>query len=100
MNLHSDLWLEKWAYRALAVGCVLLIAFTGFVAAVHVHANTSAVPNHACSVCALAHSGVAPAVLASHLPVFARSALLHAPLESSASLHIVPSQFIRPPPLG
>jgi hypothetical protein len=88
------------AYRFVALCCVLLIAITGFVAAVHVHANGSGVPDHSCSICALAHSGVAPAHAASALPVFARSELLQASAQALLSLLVVPSQFIRPPPLG
>jgi hypothetical protein len=84
----------------VALFCVLLIALTGFVTAVHVHANDSGVPNHSCSICALAHAGVAPAVLASPLPVFTRSALFQAPNQTPRSLLLVSSQYIRPPPLG
>jgi hypothetical protein len=102
MPRNPDMRPGNWAYRAVALCCVLLIAMTGFVAAVHVHthANDSGVPNHSCSVCALAHSGVAPAQVASVVPVFARSALFQAYAQAPLSLLLVPSQFIRPPPLG
>src|SRR5690348_14854908 len=100
MTWKPDLRTGSWAYRAVAVCCVLLIALTGFVAAVHVHANNSSVPNHSCSVCALAHAGVAPAVLASPLPIFTRSAIFQATSQTPRSLLLVSSQYIRPPPLG
>jgi len=99
MTRNPDLRSGTWAYRAVALCCVLLIAITGFVAAVHVHANGSGVPDHSCSVCALAHSGVAPTQVALALPVFARSALFQASAQAPLSLLLVPSQFIRPPPL-
>ena len=95
-----DLWSGTWARRAVALGCVLLIALTGFVAAVHVHPGASGVPNHSCSVCALAHAGVAPVEFGSHLPVFVRAAVLQVADKAPHSLLLVSTQFIRPPPLG
>src|SRR5436190_21942092 len=100
MLWNPDLRSGTWAYRSIVLCCVLLIALTGFVSAVHVHSDRSGVPNHSCSVCALAHSGVAPSQAASILPVFARSALFQASARAPLSLLLVPSQFIRPPPLG
>ncbi len=100
MTWKPDLRTGTSVYRAVALCCVVLIAMTGFVAAVHVHANNSGVPNHSCSICALAHSGVAPAQVASAVPVFARSALFQASPQAPLYLLLVPSQFIRPPPLG
>ena len=100
MLWNPDLRSGTRGYRAVALCCVLLIALTGFVAAVHTHANDSGLPNHSCSICALAHAGVAPTQVASALPVFAGSALFQASEQAPLSLLLVPSQFIRPPPLG
>jgi hypothetical protein len=100
MTWKPDLRAGTWAYRAVALCCVLLIALTGFVAAVHSHANDSGIPNHSCSVCALAHAGVAPAELQTAPPVLVRSVVFHASPQTALSLLLVSSQFIRPPPLG
>src|SRR6476661_8484855 len=100
MTCRPDLRTGTWAYRAVALCCVLLIALTGFIAAVHVHASNSGVPNHSCSVCALAHAGIAPADLGSPLPIFTRSTVIQASNQTPRSLLLVSSQFIRPPPLG
>src|SRR5437899_221189 len=100
MTRKPDLRAGTWPYRAVALCCVLLIALTGFVAATHVHANDSGVPNHSCSVCALAHAGVAPAEVQTALPVLVRSAVFQASAQRPLSLLLVSSQFIRPPPLG
>jgi hypothetical protein len=89
-----------WAYAAVAVCCVVLIALTGFVAAVHVHPASSGAANHSCSVCALAHAGVAPAQLASPLPALVGSILSVTVSQTPHAILFVSSQFIRPPPLG
>lgn len=89
-----------WAYIAVAMCCVALIALTGSVAAVHVHPAGSGAANHSCSVCALAHAGVAPAVSASPLPSLVGSIFALTLSRTPHSLILVSSQFIRPPPLG
>ena len=85
-------------YRALAVLCVGLIFLTGIVAAVHVHADQSSTPDHSCSLCALAHSGVVPAVSSLPVPVFVSSGFFESAGETSRSLLSVSSSYIRPPP--
>src|SRR6266498_3040838 len=100
MTSKPDLRAGTCAYRAVAVCCVLLVALAGFITAAHVHANNSGVPNHSCSVCALAHAGVAPAELQTQLPVLVRSAVFQATAQAPRSLLLISSQFIRPPPLG
>lgn len=99
MSTQPHLRPQGWAYTAGAVCCVVLIALTGFIAAVHVHPDASAV-DHTCSVCALAHAGVAPAVSASPLPVLVGSILVLTISQTPHALLLVSSQFIRPPPLG
>ncbi|HET8826389.1 MAG TPA: hypothetical protein VFM77_14720 [Terriglobales bacterium] len=89
-----------WAYAAVAVCCVVLIALTGLVAAVHVHPASSGAANHSCSVCALAHAGVSPAISASVLPALVGSILALTISRTPRSRILVSSQFIRPPPLG
>ena len=91
---------RAWAYTAVAVLCVFLIALTGFAAAMHVHPAGSAAANHSCSVCALAHAGVAPAVSACPLPVLVGSILALTISQAPHTILLVSSQFIRPPPLG
>src|SRR5579884_4473391 len=52
--------------------CVLLVLLTGFVAVAHFHANRSGSADRSCSLCALAHAGVAPNSISQPLPVPAR----------------------------
>ena len=99
MRTQYDLRSAGWAYRALALCCVCLIAFTGFLATVHVHSDNAGVPDHSCSICALAHAGIAPVELASPVPLLERSTLWQAGAEVPHSLLFVSSDFIRPPPL-
>ncbi len=100
MKTQPYLRIQAWAHSAVAVLCVLLIALTGFVAAVHVHPAGSGAANHSCSVCALAHAGVAPAVAASPLPALVRSILALTVSQPPHALLLVSSQFILPPPVG
>jgi hypothetical protein len=100
MKSQPDLHAGTWAYRAVAVGCVFLIALTGLVSAVHIHPDGSGVPDHSCSVCALANAGVTPAEIASPLPALVRSLVTQTFSPTAHALVLVSSQFIRPPPLG
>jgi len=100
MKTQLYLRIQCWAYAAVAVCCVVLIALTGFVAAVHVHPASSGAANHSCSVCALAHAGVTPAISASLLPALVGSILALPISRTPYSSILVCSQFIRPPPLG
>jgi len=100
MKTQPYLRVQAWAHTAIAVLCVLLIALTGFVAAVHVHAAGSGAADHSCSACALAHAGVAPAISASPLPALVGSIFALTLSRTPHSLILVSSQFIRPPPLG
>jgi len=100
MKTRPYLRLIGWAYTAVAVCCVVLIALTGFVAAIHVHPASSGAANHSCSVCALAHAGVAPAISASVLPALVGSIFAMTISRTPHSLILVSSQFIRPPPIG
>ena len=91
---------REWhvARVSLALCAIVLISLTSFLAAVHVH--PSGVPNHACSICALTHSGVAPAEFASTLPALLSSVFAPASPQDPHTLLLVSTQFIRPPPLG
>ena len=86
------------ARRVGVLLCILLIFFVGVVAAAHVHARASALPDRSCSACALAHAGVAPVELTSPVPVFTGTALAETPTEVSHSLLVISSLYIRPPP--
>ena len=100
MQTQPYLRLRGWAYTAVAVCCVVLIALTGLVAVVHVHPEGSGAANHSCSVCVLAHAGVAPAISAGPVPALVGSILALTISQTPHSLILVSSQFIRPPPLG
>jgi len=91
-------WRSGSAYRAGALFCVLLVFLTSFVAVVHFHSNDSAVPDHLCSLCALAHAGVAVNSVAAPAPVFTPTALAELPATTPHSLLSVSSHYIRPPP--
>jgi hypothetical protein len=85
-------------YRAAAAVCVLLIFLTGFIAAVHFHADQSAASDRSCSVCALAHAGIAPVESEAQVPIFAPSVISEVLAAAPRSLLLISSQFIRPPP--
>ena len=87
------------ARRASAVACILLVLFVGFVAAVHSHPDNSSASERACSVCALAHSGVVPVALGAPVPVFSSYTLYVTRAHSPRSLLFVRSLYIRPPPM-
>jgi len=83
--------------RAVALVCVLLIFLTGLVAVVHFHPS-QATSDHACSVCALAHAGIAPTHLGPQLPVFVPSRIAETSAVQPGSRLLVSADFIRPPP--
>jgi len=99
MNTSANPHALIMARRASAVVCVLLVLFIGFVAAVHSHPDNSRADERGCSVCALAHAGVVPVVLAAPVPVFASYALYVTRADSPRSLLFVSSLYIRPPPV-
>ncbi|SRR5580704_10332772 len=84
--------------KVLALACVLLVTFVGVVQAVHVHSENSKLPNHECSVCSVAHSGIIGHAFYRPAPVFARTVLFVAPDPVSKSSSFVSSLHIRPPP--
>jgi hypothetical protein len=96
MRSRLDLRNRTGAYRAIASLCVLLIFLTGLVAVVHFHADQTS--DHACSVCALAHAGIAPTQLGPQVPVFVPSSIAETSAAQPGSLLLVSSDFIRPPP--
>src|SRR6185503_16827808 len=100
MNWYHESRPARRAHAVVAVCCAVLIALAGFVAVVHAHPGTSRTASHSCSICALAHSGVAPAVPGAFVPAVAHSCLLQALPQTPPSLLLSSTQFIRPPPLG
>lgn len=88
---------DKGVSRAAATLCIGLIFLTGFISAVHFHADSSA-SEKACSVCALAHAGVVPVALGAPAPVFASTETFECAAATSHSLLFVSSIYIRPPP--
>lgn len=91
---------EVGVYRAAAVLCILLIFLTGFIAAVHFHADQSAASDRSCSVCAMVHAGVLPVELGPQVPIFVPSVFADTLAAAPRSLLLVCSHFIRPPPLA
>jgi hypothetical protein len=89
---------KNWPIRALGLICVLLVGFSGFAQAVHVHADNAKVPSHECSICAVAHSGVIASATYQPSPVFVRSSLFVTPDVIHQSSGFIFSLRIRPPP--
>jgi hypothetical protein len=84
--------------RGVSLVCIFLVAFTGFIQAVHVHADDSKLASHECSICSVAHSGVLSSAVYRPVPVFVRSVLTVLPEVASNSFGFVSSLRIRPPP--
>lgn len=84
--------------RAGALLCVLLVFLTSFVAVAHFHASDLGSTDHSCSLCALAHAGVALNDVAQPAPVFAPSTLAKTPDLTRHSFLPLLSNYIRPPP--
>jgi hypothetical protein len=78
--------------------CVLLVFLTSFVAVAHFHSSDLGSTDHSCSLCALAHAGVALNSVAAAAPVLAPTALAEVPAITAHSLPIISSHHIRPPP--
>lgn len=78
--------------------CVLLVAFTGIVQAVHVHTDNSKLPSHECSICSVAHAGVLVSTVYRPVPLFVRRVLVVLPQVDHSSFGFVSSLRIRPPP--
>jgi len=85
------------ARRASGVLCVLLVLFISFVAVAHSHSNDSNT-ERSCSICALAHAGVVPVEIGSQIPILIPAVISETAAESSHSLLLVSSSYIRPPP--
>jgi hypothetical protein len=84
--------------RAGALLCILLVFLASFVAVAHFHTNGSADTDHSCSLCALAHTGVAVNSVAALAPILAPSILAEIPALNSHSSLPISSNHIRPPP--
>lgn len=83
--------------RAGVLVCILLVLLTGYVAVAHFHPNDSGV-DHSCSLCALAHTGVAVNIIVHPSPVFSRSIVAESAAPAQHPLLLVSSHYIRPPP--
>ena len=81
-----------------ALLCVLLVFLTSFVAVAHFHSSDLGSTDPSCSLCALAHAGVALNSVAAAAPVQAPTALAEVPAITAHSLPIISSHHIRPPP--
>lgn len=85
--------------RGLGVlGCIVLVFLVGLASAVHVHADSSAISEHSCAVCALVHAGVAPASAICLNVAFARTADVPTICTEARSLLAPEPSWIRPPP--
>jgi hypothetical protein len=89
---------KSWPFRTLGLICVLLVGFSGFAQAVHVHPENSKLPSHECSICSVAHAGVIASATYRPSPVFVRTVLFIAPDVIYQSSGFVFSLRIRPPP--
>lgn len=94
----AEFRLSRLMYAATVIVCVSLIFLTGFIAVTHFHPNDLSSPDHSCSLCALAHAGIAINNAAAPAPVFAVSMLAESPVISQHFLLLVFSEYIRPPP--
>jgi hypothetical protein len=90
--------LSRVVYRIAIIVCVLLVFVAGFVAVAHVHGNDLSSVDHSCSLCALAHTGIAVYSAAPPAPVFTHSLLSEAPAIAAPSYLIAFRYYIRPPP--
>jgi hypothetical protein len=84
--------------KLLALAGVLLVAFSGFAQAVHVHADDSKLPSHECSLCSVAHSGAVVSIPYQPSPMFTLAELFIAPESVQLSSGFLFSLRIRPPP--
>jgi len=89
---------KNWPIKTLGLICVLLVGFSGFAQAVHVHSDNAKRPSHECSICSVAHSGVIASVTYQPSPVVTRSVLFVAPDAIHQASGFVFSLRIRPPP--
>ena len=88
----------KAAQRAGALLCVLLVCLVSLVSVAHVHAKSQNTQERSCSVCALAHSGVAQSEVTALGFVFASTALVPTFSERAHLVFLGSSFYIRPPP--
>ncbi len=95
---ERGLWRSGLASRAGAWLCVLLVFLTSFVAVAHFHANDLGNTDHSCSLCALAHAGVAINNIAAPAPIFVPSILVETPAIVWHFFLPLSSNYIRPPP--
>jgi hypothetical protein len=89
---------KNWPIKTLGLICVLLVGFSGFAQAVHVHSDNPKLPSHECSICSVAHSGVIASVTYQPSPVVTRSVLFVAPDVIHQTSGFLFSLRIRPPP--
>jgi len=85
-------------FKLIALAGVLLVLFSGFAQAIHVHPEDSKLPSHECSLCSVAHSGAVVSVAYQPSPEFVPAPLFVAPEALHQSSGFVFSLRIRPPP--
>lgn len=85
-------------YRTGALICVLLVFLTSFVAVAHFHADQAGNADRSCSLCALAHVGIAINNVAAPAPIFVPSKLVETPAIVWHFFLPLSSNYIRPPP--
>ena len=90
---------RAFAFRAIGVVCILLLLFTGFLSAVHVHQYQTNTPDRACSICALIHAGVVPVAAAPPIPVLIAAETVTDSAPQLRGYTVASSLYIRPPPL-
>jgi hypothetical protein len=95
---ERSFWASRSLARAGALVCVLLVFLTSFVAVAHFHPNDLGSTGHPCSLCALAHAGIALNEIAQPAPIFAPSILARTPAVTRQSFLPALSNYIRPPP--
>src|ERR1700692_2215561 len=76
-------------YRGGALLCILLVVLTSFVAVGHFHPNNSESADRSCSLCALAHAGIAVNNIVQPAPIFAPSILAETPATTSHSFLVI-----------
>jgi len=84
--------------RALSLLCIVLVAFTGFVQAVHFHPDESKLSSHDCSICSVAHAAVLGGTVYHPVPFIVRSVQARTVAVLPKSSGYVFSIHIRPPP--
>lgn len=95
---RRDYRISHWLRHGGTLLCILLVLLTGFVAVAHFHPDSLRSPDRSCSLCALAHAGVAVNNIATPTPIFVPSVPVETPAIVSHSFLPLSLYYIRPPP--